>query len=75
MGLLHFLQQPQILCFRIRIEPDNAFGLAFEDGTQLFQGKHGDGFVVLQIVNCPGIDAMLADEGIGGDPFLLHGFP
>ena len=46
-----------------------------QDQAQLFQRKHGDGFVVLQIVDGSGIDAMLVNQGVGSDPFLFHGFP
>lgn len=56
-------------------ESDDAIGLTSEDRAQLLHCEQGDGFVVLEIVDGPGIDAVLVDEGIGGDPLFGHGFP
>ena len=66
---------PCVLVFFVREKSNDSVGLTFQDGAELFHGKHGDGFVMLQIVDGPGIEAVLVDERIGGDPFLFHGLP
>ena len=54
---------------------DNSVSLTLQDGTQAFQCEHGDGLVMLQIVDGSGIDAVLVDQRVGGNALLLHGFP
>lgn len=56
-------------------EGDNTFSLTIENLTKPLQREHGNGSVMLQIVDGSGVDAVFADECIGGLATLLHGFP
>ena len=54
---------------------DDFVGRAFQYGTQLFQGVHGNGLIALEIRDGISAEAILINQGVGRDPTLLHGFP
>ena len=56
-------------------ELDDPFGLTAENIAQLFQRIQRDGFVVLQIVDRSGVDAVFVDEGVSGNMLAFHGLP
>ena len=64
-----------VLQFAVRKKPDDPICLTLQDHAKLFHCEHGDGSVVLQVVDGSGIDAVFIDQGVGGDSLLLHGFP
>ena len=54
---------------------DNAFRLAMQDLAKALQRIHGDGLVMLKLMNGLGIDAVLMDQRIGRYALLRHGLP
>lgn len=57
------------------LEGDHRVGITVQDRAQTFQCKHGNAFVMAQIVDSAGIDAIFIDQGIGGNSALLHCAP
>ena len=49
--------------------------LAVQNSAQLLHRKEGDGLVVLQMIDCSGIDAVLIDQGVSSDTFFFHSLP
>ena len=65
--------RPHFLLFFF--DGDNVFNITVQNQAQLFQCKHGNAFVVPEVIDCSGIYSVFVDECIGRNPFIFHGLP